>query len=503
MQNRRTVLLTGATGVMGYQGLQELLKVPSLSIRVLVRDTKQDRAKLKPYLKKIEVIYGDLTNYESVLRSVQNVDYILHVGGLVSPAADPYPTRTLHVNITASENIVRAVRETNQLDTVKIVYIGSIAEVGDRQVPYHYSRCGDPLNPSVYDHYAMSKIEAERIIVESGIKNWVSLRQTGILYPELILKGADPISFHVPIDEVIEWATREDSGSLLAKVCDENVPQEFWNNFYHISSGKTYRMSNYEFMTKLLNVLGCPPAEEVFERNWFATRNFHGSYFSDGEVLENYLHFRKNVSCDDYFLWLKKQVPWYFTFAKWAPGFVIKKFMASYANVDMMGTMDWIANGNDKRVSSYFKSREDWNQIGDWSSYHHEKAPEDEILFDHGYDEQKGFDKLNLTDIKNAAEFRGGECLSDHMVEGDLATKLLFKCSFGHEFELSPALMLKGGHWCKECHFMKWNGDEIAKVNRFFAQAWYVSHDKNEDNYYDETIFDGWENEANTNNNSN
>ena len=36
---------------------------------------------------------------------------------------------------------------------------------------------------SVGDYYALSKIEAERILAESGLKRWVSLGQTGILCP--------------------------------------------------------------------------------------------------------------------------------------------------------------------------------------------------------------------------------------------------------------------------------------------------------------------------------
>ena len=70
--------------------------------------------------------------------------------------------------------------------------------------------------------------------------------QTGILCPELLFKGSDPITFHVPLDGVLEWATAEDSGRLLANVCEEEVPDEFWNRFYNISSGPSFRLTNYE-----------------------------------------------------------------------------------------------------------------------------------------------------------------------------------------------------------------------------------------------------------------
>ena len=31
----------------------------------------------------------------------------------------------------------------------------------------------------MFDYYAVSKIAAERYVIESGLKYWVSLRQTG------------------------------------------------------------------------------------------------------------------------------------------------------------------------------------------------------------------------------------------------------------------------------------------------------------------------------------
>ena len=62
-------------------------------------------------------------------------------------------------------------------------------------------------------------------MAESGLKHWVSLRQTGILYPG-ILKNFDPIMYHVPINGVLEWATIEDSGLLLANVCGDDVPEK-------------------------------------------------------------------------------------------------------------------------------------------------------------------------------------------------------------------------------------------------------------------------------------
>ena len=355
MKSKKTVFLTGATGTMGHAGLVELSKrLDRFNITLLARPSKINKEKLAAYeaMAGIRIVWGDLTNYQDVLNGVMGADYVLHVGGMVSPAADYFPKKTLKVNTTAAQYIVDAVKAQPNSDRIKVVYIGSVAQTGHRNAPVHWGRTGDPINISVYDHYAISKTIAERIFVESGIKHWACLRQTGILCPELLFKGSDPITFHVPLDGVLEWATAEDYGRLLANVCEEEVPDEFWNRFYNISSGPSFRLTNYEFESKLLKAIGCPAPEKIFEPNWFAIRNFHGQWYTDSDLLEGYLHFRSNQTCDDYFKWMASQVPWYFHLAKIVPPIFIKLGMGAIAKKPGLGTRNWIKNRHQDRISA-------------------------------------------------------------------------------------------------------------------------------------------------------
>lgn len=495
-KTKKSIFLTGATGVMGKAGLEELCRrLDRFNITLLVRPSKTNKRKMMPYAQKegIHIVWGDLMNYDDVLRCVKGTDIVLHVGGMVSPQCDPYPKTTRKVNLTSAQHIVNAIKAQPNADDIALVYIGSIAQTGHRNVPYHWGRTGDPINPAVYDHYAISKCEAERIIVESGVKKWVCLRQSGILYPDLILNGLNPIIFHIPLHAVVEWATVEDSGRLLAKICEDTVPEEFWNRFYNISSGPSYRLTFYDFVSKLLKMMYCPPPGKIFNLHWFALRNFHCYWFTDADILENYLHFRGNVPSDMYFKQLRKQIPRYFTLVKIIPAFLIKAVMFVLVNDKKNGTMSWIKQRNQARISAYFGSYEKWKQIPTWKTYQPVKAENKPIILNHGYDENKATAELDMDDMKQAALFRGGRCLSENMIKGDMATPLEWECQFGHRFTASPALALLGGHWCPHCFPTPYNFDAIAKGNPFFAQAWYASHDKDEHNVYDESIFDGWE----------
>jgi nucleoside-diphosphate-sugar epimerase len=486
---KKTVFLTGATGTMGKEGFKSLLeRRDKFNIIILVKPSPKNKTLLAPYenMQGVKVEWGDLINYDDVYRCVSASDYVLHVGGMVSPAADYYPEMTTKVNVGAIKNIIKAIKAQKNPDNIKLVYIGSVAQTGDRNSPIHWGRTGDPIKISIYDNYAISKTIAEREVIESGLKYWVSLRQTGVLYPE-ILNNLDPIMFHEPLNGVFEWVTAADSGRLLANVCEKDVPDEFWCRIYNIGGGAQYRTVNWEFMKMTFGVLGIKDFTKAMNANWFATRNFHGHWYEDSDILESYLHFRSG-SVKDFVEELKKNTPVSLKLAKYVPAFVMKHFVFKPVANKPFGTLHWFKHDNEQRISAFFGSREKWEAIPSWKELKLEKPSHKPLRLNHGYDESKPKAELEITDMKQVAEFRGGKCLSQKMNKGDLETKLQWECAFGHQFEASPTLVLLGGHWCPDCLPTPWNYDEEAKHNPFFAQVWKPLHDKNEANVYDASI---------------
>lgn len=477
---KKTVFLTGATGNMGWAGFQELLKKKDrFDIRILARPGKVNRRKLQPYMNdpSVAIIWGDLMCYEDVLTGVTGADYVLHVGGMVSPAADYFPEKTLKVNVSSAKHIAKAVLTQDNPDDIKVVYVGSVAQCGDRLFPVHWGRAGDPVYASRYDKYSVSKCEAERAIVDSGIKKWVSVRQSGILYPG-ILKVVNPTAFHVPVRGMLEWATIEDSGRVLANIVEDWVPEEFWNRFYNISSGEQYRMTNYEFECRMLHALGLPGPEKVFEPQWFATQNFHGMWYTDADVLENYLHFRANVPVEDYFKGMMRRLPWFYNLAFLAPPFAMKKFMKRYAFEKDLGTQWWAENDRDRLVA-FYGSEENYRAITSWDKVcppHYEKnldkaAAAGEVrVLDHGYDETKSIYDLTIEEVEAAAAFRGGRFIGPAEKLGVKGTVFEWECENGHRFPASLEFVLLGGGWCTICPL-----DEVfensTEKNRFISQV--------------------------------
>ncbi len=82
---------------MGLQTFKELISLgDKVFLKILIRNSTKNQSFIKKYkdIKNIQFIFGDLRNYSDILKGVQGSDYILHVGGMVSPYADDKPKIT-------------------------------------------------------------------------------------------------------------------------------------------------------------------------------------------------------------------------------------------------------------------------------------------------------------------------------------------------------------------------------------------------------------------------
>lgn len=425
--SKTRVFLTGATGVMGMSGLKELIKYPDLyDITVLARQSKINHKKLNPFISRgVRVIWGDLLDEKSIENGVKDSDIVLHVGGMVSPAAEHFPDKTLKVNIGSMKLIVDCVKKIEDNDPeriIKVVYIGSVSQYGSKLPPNHWGRVGDSLKAAKFDAYALSKILAERTLLEAGLRKWVSIRQTAILHSGLLKKANDPVTFHVPLRGAIEWVSVEDSGRLLERICRKDVPDSFWQRCYNVGGGEKFRLTNLEFERGILKALGCPSPEKIFEPNWFATDNFHGIWFEDSETLDEILHYRHEDSFEAALIRMKSELPLYYRLTPLVPAFLVKLFMKRVAKSSELGTLWWIKNNVTKRIEAAWGSLEKYEKIEDWSRI------KEEILH-----RKKGFyTEKEIPESVGSYETRN------------------VKCEKGHVY-ITSGLLERAGHSCPHC----------------------------------------------------
>ena len=429
---------------------------------------------------------------------------MIHMAALIPPASDHRLEETKRTNYVGTVNLAEAVRATKPQP--KFVYISSVAVYGNRNYLHPWGRVGDPLLPSTFDVYAATKVRAERYILDSDIENWAILRQTGILHLKMLENNMkDGLMFHTSWNAPLEWVTADDSGLLIRNLIEydsDGKAPGFWKRVYNIGGGKINRRTGYDTFDGGFAIIG-GSAESFLEPVWNCPRNFHGVWFSDSQVLEDYFHFRTQT-VEDYWEIVAKAHPVY-AVAKFLPSGLIKKLAIERLLGDSNAPMRWVKSHEAAKVAAAFGSTDNIDLCPvSWDEYpllskgrladgeiDYDALRDDDYarthgyLLDHGYDETKPDSELDIDDMRSAASYRGGKCLSESMTKGDLYTKLLWECHDGHRFEASPYTVLKAGHWCPECCQPEpWKFDILAKSIPFFAQVWYDSHARGENGIY-------------------
>lgn len=505
----KTIALTGVTGAMGGEVLLSLMRSSeNLKVRCIIYEAEKKipsfvKKTMKKYPSRIYAFKGDIARYEDCVKLSEGCDYVLHCASLIPPKSDHNPQGTYLSNFIGTKNMVDAVLATGRQEEIGFVHIATVAMYGHRAYPHVWGRVGDPIISSDYDCYSLYKLKAERYVLESGLKKFVSLRQTAVLHKYMFANNLkDGLMFHTSWNCPLEWVTDVDSGRLcanLVKYDGEGGLDGFWNKIYNIGGGINCRVTGFESLDGGFALLG-KGAKKFFKPNWNIARNFHGVWFYDSDELENFLHFRSETF-DGFWKRTAKKYR-YFKLGAIVPAPVISKFAFKRLFKNTNAPMYWVKKNKEGRIKAFFGNREEYEKIGtDWKKYpllcEGKLADGTEIDYDalkdsgnakkyllnHGYDESKPLEALTFTDLNEAAAFRGGKCLSKNYKAGNLYEKVNWQCREGHELTSSPYTVLKGGYWCPHCCEPKpWRYGALARDIPFYAQVYYDTHGKDEEN---------------------
>ena len=174
MQNSwssRSVLVTGATGLIGSAVVAELLKAGSDVVCLVLDSDPRSELLSSGNINKTSVVNGDLRDFWTVERAVNEheVDTIIHLGAqTIVGTAHRFPLSTLETNIRGTYNVLESARLHGDI-VKRIVVASSDKAYGDQadlpyteqtvlgaQFPYDVSKaCADLIAQMYHSSFAL------------------------------------------------------------------------------------------------------------------------------------------------------------------------------------------------------------------------------------------------------------------------------------------------------------------------------------------------------------
>lgn len=165
MAHKNLALVTGANGHLG-NNLVRLLAEKGIPVRASVRNLKNK----EPFSGlNCEVVQADITDKQSLITALQDVDVFYAVGASFKLWAKDPKKEIYDVNLSGTKNMLEAAAEAG---VRRIVYVSSIAALDYSKLPTKESY---GYNPDRRDMYYNSKNDGERLAFELAKKHNIEL----------------------------------------------------------------------------------------------------------------------------------------------------------------------------------------------------------------------------------------------------------------------------------------------------------------------------------------
>ncbi len=255
------ILVTGATGNVGSHTVPELVR-RGHQVRCLARLTTAGRRWAREQGAGTEVTWGDVTDADTVRRAVAGTEAVVHLAGIIPPAADEHPELARQVNVDGTANVVTACLA--QAVPPALLFSSTFDVHGHTLHKPPPRRVDDPLEAT--DPYTSHKIEAERLVRRSGLR-WCILRLADV--PILGIRDPHPIMFEIGLRNRIESMHADDAGLAIANAL---TTPEVWGRILFVGGGPSCQLTYREYLTRLLAAMGMEPLpDEAFSDKVYAT----------------------------------------------------------------------------------------------------------------------------------------------------------------------------------------------------------------------------------------
>ncbi len=279
----KKVLVTGAAGAIGIHVVKYLLAEGKYEITVLDLKNKNVFSRLKRFKKRVNILYGDVTDRILMEALVKDHDYIIHLASALPPLADMKNGLANAIDYVGTENITRAISYYNPKCHLFLASTTSMYKMMENPNVKSKIEFGE------FDYFAKAKWDAEAL-VKDKLKNYTIYRIPLVLTNPL----NETFMYHGRNNNVMDVITKEDCAYAFVKGL----------KYVEKLNRKTYNLAGDEpvlyqsLLRKLLEINGI--SFKYFFNRLFVEKNYYSPVCSDRDNLEEIIHYR-NDSISEYY----------------------------------------------------------------------------------------------------------------------------------------------------------------------------------------------------------
>lgn len=273
----KKILVVGAAGSIGVHTVKYLLSEGKYEITILDLKTKEVFKRLKRFRKRVNILYGDVTDRVLMEALVKDHDYIIYLASAMPPLANMKKGLAMAIDYGGCENIVRAISYYNP--KCHLFLASSTSVYKQIENPSVKSK----LKLDEYDYFENAKIECEKLVKEK-LKNYTIYRIPLVLSNPL----EETFMYHGNRDDIMDVITKEDCAYAFVKGI--KYSDKLNKRTFDLASSETIKYG--DLLDRLLEINGLS-FKYVLSRV-FLEKNYYSPVCTDRDELEEIIHYRND-----------------------------------------------------------------------------------------------------------------------------------------------------------------------------------------------------------------
>lgn len=273
----KRILVTGAFGSIGKIVLKLLLSEGKYDITALDLKTKKNLKEAKKYKNRINIVFGDIKDTTLIENLVINIDYIIHLAGVMPPFGDFYKKLGEEIEYDGTESIIKAI---NYYNPSCHMFYASTTSLYDSSFTGNIK---EVIKETELTNYSFNKYKTE-ILLKKKLKCYTIFRIP------LVLSNVNKETFvyNIKKNSIVEVTTDYDVAYAFVKGIIHS--KDINKKIYDVGMGEKSRLYYREILINILKYNGI--SFKYLVGRIFFDKNYYSPVLSDSDELDNIIHYR-------------------------------------------------------------------------------------------------------------------------------------------------------------------------------------------------------------------